>query len=219
MAALDYRRRTGKGQYIDVSEYENCLHFLSPLWLDYSANGTIAKRNGNKSVSAAPHNVYASKGDDRWIAIDVTNEEEWKGFCGAIGKPSLATDPKFKDLASRKANEDELDKIVTEWTINYTPEESMEILQKAGVPAGAVRSSKYVAECPQLKHRNYWWTLPHPEMGDVVYLGHSCKLSKTPYEVKTGAPILGENTEHVCKNVIGMTEEEYVSLLLDSVFE
>jgi len=219
LAALDYRQRTGKGQYIDCSEYEDCLHYLAPIFMDYSVNGHVTVRNGNKSEYDAPHNIYPCAGDDRWCAIDVTNEKEWAAFCQAIGQAALAKDARFKDLASRKKNEAELDKIVGDWTKQHTPEDAMQILQKAGVPSGAVRSSKYVAECPQLKYRHFWWTLPHREMGNVTYPGQSDLLTKTPYELQRGAPCLGENTEYVCKEMLHMTEEEYVSLLLDSAFE
>jgi len=219
MAALDYRRRTGKGQYIDCSEYEDCLHFLAPIFLDYSANKHITVRHGNRSDTHCPHNVYRCQGEDRWCAVDVTTEEEWAAFCQAIGQVALAKDAKFKDLASRKKNEEYLDKIIEAWTSQHTAEDVMQILQKVGIAAGTVRTPKEIASCPQLKHRHYFWTLKHQEMGDIVNPGQSSILSKSPYELKKAAPCLGADTEHVCKDLLGLTEEEYVSLLLDRIFE
>jgi len=219
LAALDYRDRTGKGQYIDASEYEDCLHFLSPIFLDYAVNNRITARNGNKSNVHAPHNVYRCSGQDAWCAIEVTDETEWQNLCIAIDKPELAKDDRFKDMTARKKNENELDKIIQAWTAIRAAEVVMDVLQEAEVPAGKVRSSKDIAECPQLKHRKYFWTLNSEEMGETVYPGQNSILSKTPYKLERAASALGHDTEHVCKELLGMTEEEYVSLLLDSVFE
>jgi len=220
IAALDYRRRTGKGQYIDISEYEDCVHFLAPVILDYVVNQKVQGRAGNRCPYAAPHGCYCCKGDDQWCVISVFTDEEWRAFCDAIGNPDLTNDPKFQTLLARKQNEDELDKIIEQWTVNHSREEVMSILQEAGVAAGMVRTAKDVVEiCPQLKHRHYFWTLNHLEIGEHIYPGENFILSKTPAELKMAAPCLGQHTEYVCKEILGMSEKEYVNLLLDSVFE
>ena len=219
MAALDYRERTGQGQYIDLSNYECAVHWLAPAILDYVANGRIQRRRGNEVDNAAPHNVYRCRGEDRWCAIAVFTESEWIAFCGVIGNPTWTKEPKFLTLTERKKNEAELDAHIEEWTKEHTPEEIMRLMQKAGVSAGKVQNCQEVVEDPQIKHREYFRTLNHAEMGPYQTSAPSYKLSKTPAELKMPFPSLGEHTEYVCREILGMPEEEFVELLLDKVFE
>jgi len=135
LAALDYRRRTGKGQYLDMSQFENGVHFIAPLVLDYVVNGHIAERVGNRCSFAAPHGAYRCRGEDRWCAIAVYTDEEWNSFCRVIGNPAWTKDPKFSTLLGRKENEEELNELVEEWTINHFPEKVMNLMQAAGVGA------------------------------------------------------------------------------------
>ena len=116
IAALDYRRRTGKGQYIDQSQHEAAMQVISPLILDYTVNQRDIAPCGNRLSYAAPHGIYRCKGEDRWCAIAVFTDEEWASFCKVIGKPALAKDPRFATLLKRKENEDALDKLVEAWT-------------------------------------------------------------------------------------------------------
>ena len=219
IAALDYKRRTGKGQYIDIAQYEASIEWLAPTILDYSANQRIQTRNGNKNPMAAPHGAYRCQGDDRWCAITVFADAEWEAFCKVIGNPLWTKEPKFSTLLGRKQHEDELNKLVQEWTVNHTAEEVMTLMQQAGVKAGVVQTVEDVVEKdPQLKHRHYFWKLNHPELGETIYVRPSYLLSKTPARVSQPAPILGEHTEHICKDLLGMSEEEFISLLIEDVF-
>ncbi len=218
IAALDYKRRTGKGQYIDISQYEACLQFLSPVLLDYTVNNRVQTRTGNRNDLAAPHGAYRCQGEDRWCAIVVSKDTEWKAFCRVIGSPPWAQEPRFNSLKARKENEDELNHLVEEWTIQHTAEDVMKMMQDAGVPAGLVRiASEVIENCPQLKHRHYFWYVQHPEMGKVINLRVGYLLSKTPAQIRTTAPCLGEHTEFVCKELLGIPEDEYVDLLVADV--
>jgi benzylsuccinate CoA-transferase BbsF subunit len=220
LAALDYRQRTGKGQFIDASEYEDCIHFLAPVILDYTANKHIQGRVGNRSPYAAPHGCYRCKGDDKWCVISVFTDEEWNAFCKAIGNPEWTKGGKFKTAIGRKQNEEELEILIEQWTINHSREEVMTILQEAGVAAGMVRTAEDVVEnCPQLRYRRYFRTLNHPEIGEHIYPGTNFILSKTPGELKMAAPCLGQHTEYVCKEILAMPEEEYIDLIINDVFE
>ena len=218
LAALDYRRRTGKGQYIDLSEYESSIQFLIPAILDYTANNRIQTCNGNKSPYAAPHGVYRCKGDDRWCAIAVFTDTEWSTFCKVIGNPSWTQAPEFSTFNRRKEHEDELNKRIEEWTVNHVAEEVMMIMQQAGVQAGVVRTSADIENCPQLNHRHYWWTLEHPEIGKATYGGNSYILSQTPYRLERSAPCFGEHTEYICTRLLGMSDKEFVELFQEGVF-
>jgi len=217
LSALDYRRRTGKGQYIDVSQYETTSHFLAPLLLDYTANGHESTRDGNRSLYAAPHGVYRCRGNDRWCAIAVFSEAGWTAFRGVVASPVLDA-ARFATLALRKENEDELDRLVEQWTVNFTPEEVMAAMQRAGVAAGVVKTNREIFEDPQLAHRGYFQTVQHTEMGPVFQQAWPIALSRSPCEVRP-APCLGEHNEYVFTRVLGMTDREFVDLLNDGVFE
>jgi benzylsuccinate CoA-transferase BbsF subunit len=220
LAALDYRRRTGQGQYIDLSEYETSLQFQIPAILDYTVNHRIQNRNGNKCPYAAPHGVYRCKGDDMWCAIAVFTESEWEAFCGVIGNPAWTQETKFSTFSGRKEHEDELNKLIEDWTVNLTPKEVMTLLQQAGVEAGEVRTIEDAVEyCPQLEHRHYWWKLDQAELGRTIYQGSSYLLSKTPYQMRQPAPRFGEHTEYVCTKLLGLSDEQFTDLFQQGVFE
>jgi crotonobetainyl-CoA:carnitine CoA-transferase CaiB-like acyl-CoA transferase len=216
LAALDYRRRTGKGQYIDQSQFESSLQFFAPPIMDYQVNGTVMGRNGNRLFSAAPHGVYQCKGDDRWAAIAVINEEQWRNFCGAIGKADLATQPRFANLKMRKSNEDDLDNLVTQWTLAHTAEEVEATLQKAGVPSNVVEKPSDLYKDPQLAHRNYFVPLEHAVMGKQKYPQQACYImSKTPRNLYMPSPCVGEHNEYVFKELIKMSDDEIAEHIID----
>lgn len=219
IAALEYRRRTGKGQYIDLSQYEATSHFLAPLLLDYQINQRIAGREGNRCPSAAPHNVYPCQGEDRWCAIAVFGDQEWRSFCGVIGRPSWTRDCKFATLLSRKENEEELDRLVAQWTMQFSAEEVMRRMQEAGIPAGLVAMGEDLFKDPQLKYRQAFRVLDHPEIGKHSCNGIGYRLSKTPAEFKMSGPCLGQHSEYVCTQLLGMSDEEFVQLFVEGVFE
>jgi benzylsuccinate CoA-transferase BbsF subunit len=220
LAALDYKRRTGKGQFIDVSQFECSIQYLIPAILEYTANKRIMTRNGNKCSYAAPHGVYRCKGDDKWCGITVFTESEWEAFCEVIDNPVWTQEARFSTLEGRKEHEDELNQLVEEWTVEHAAEEIRIMMQQAGVRAGEVRNMGEVIEnCPQLECRHYWWRLENPEMGKTLYPGSSYILSKTPYQLQRPAPILGEHTEYICRQFLGMSDEEFVDLDKDGVFQ
>ena len=219
IGALDYRRRTGKGQYIDQSNVEPAVQWVAPAMLDYSANKVVENRAGNSVPYAAPHNAYPCEGKDSWCAIAVMSETEWGALCNVMGRPELASDPRFATLLDRKRNEAELDSVIGEWTADLTPDEAMERLRAAGVAAGKVATMKDIVEDKQLRHRGYYKTLDHPEIGSYEAFNTPYILSRTPSEIRLPAPCLGEHTEYVCRQLLDMPEEEFVELLLDNVFE
>jgi benzylsuccinate CoA-transferase BbsF subunit len=216
IAALDYRRKTGKGQYIEQSQFESAVQFLSPPIMDYQANGRVMKRQGNRLQNAAPHGVFQCQGDDNWIVISVLSEGQWGNFCDAIGNPDLSKRKEFASLADRKRNEDELDKIITDWTLKLTREQAEMTLQNAGVPANIVEKPADVYDDPQLKHRQYWVPLDHQVMGEQLYDVQSCFiLSKTPRRIKTSPPCIGEHNDYVFKEFLKMNEDEIAQHIIE----
>jgi len=217
IAALDYRNKTGKGQLLDISQLESTVYFIIPAILDYISNGREPLLVGNSCSYAVPHGVYPCKGNDRWCTITVFNDEEWVQLCRVIGKPEYIDDPRFNTFLNRRKNESEINRVISEWTINFIPEEVMTQMQSAGVAAGAVKDAADIYADPQLRQRNFFWRLNHPEMGFFTHLGESFKLSKTPAEKRMPSPCLGEHTEYVCTNILGISDEKFVELLQSGV--
>jgi benzylsuccinate CoA-transferase BbsF subunit len=219
IAALDYRERTGKGQLIDLAQFETALYFFLPGLLDAAVNKREPVRNGNAVDHAAPHNVYRCKGEERWCTIAVADDAEWKALCKSIGKPELAADSRFDTLQHRKENENALDALVEAWTIGRAPEEVMSSLQAAGVPSGIVENAADLLEDPQLRARGLFWPMEHSEMGMFTHLGSSMVLSKTPAQPSSPSPCMGEHNEYVLTKILGKTDEEFVELLAAGALE
>jgi benzylsuccinate CoA-transferase BbsF subunit len=219
IAALDYRKRTGKGQLLDLSQFETAIYFITPGVLDYEVNGREPERIGNSSQYACPHGIYPCQGDDRWCTITVNDNEEWASLCREMGKPEYIKDKRFETFADRKQNEDELNAIIGEWTVGLSAEDIMKRLQTIGVPAGVVMNTEDVFNDPQLNKRNIYWPMEHSEMGMFTHLGQSFQLSKTPAKAYSPSPLLGEHTEYVCTRILGMSDEEFIDLMKKGVFE
>lgn len=215
-AALDYRRRTGKGLYIDNAQVEGGMTFQGHRVLDYTVNGRVANRRGNLSDRAVPHNTYRCLGDDRWVAIAVHSDAEWRAFCKIIGEPAWTKEPKFATFLARKQNEEELDRLIEEWTQNYTPDEVMIMMQADGVPAGTLQACSELHDDPQLKHRGFFVWAEHTAMGPMPYDGLMFTLSKTPGEVRA-APCIGEHSEYILQEILHLSEDEVNDLIVKGV--
>jgi len=219
VAALDYKRRTGKGQYIDTSMVEVCIHSNTPNLLDYQANNHFRARNGNRIDYASPHGAFPCKGEDRWCTIAVFNENEWQAFCRVIGNPVWTEDVKFADMKSRKKNEDELENSISQWTVQYTDYEVMRKMQAAGVPAGVVQTMADILDSdPQLRERDFLLPIKNPELGIFGHPAPAYKLTKTGARVRH-APSMGEHTEYICINILGLSDEEFAELVGQNVLE
>jgi benzylsuccinate CoA-transferase BbsF subunit len=213
IAALDYKRRTGKGQHLDVSQLEPLVHFLGPAVLDYTVNGKIQPPVGSRDPYGAPHNAFRCKGDDKWCVIAVFTDEEWRGFCRVLGNPEWTKFSKFTILSVRKENENELEEWVNKWTAQYTPQEVMTMMQEAGVPAGVVQNAQDIVDFdPHVKARELLLKLHHPVIGDYLHTRWPFILSKTQANIRTG-PLIGAHNYYVCTEILGMSEEEFVELL------
>ena len=218
IAALDYKRRTGQGQYIDTSMFEVCTQQLSPALLDWQINKHMPTRNGNRVINAAPHGVFPCVGDDRWCAIAVFTDTEWQAFCKVIGNPAWTKEPAFATLEKRKENEDELEKHVAEWTSIHSPQDVMTLMQASGVAAGVVQNAKEVMEDPQLIEREFLVPRTHPVLGEFGHPTPPYKLLKTKAQIRT-SPCLGEHNEYVCTKLLGISDEHFVELFQEGVFK
>lgn len=219
LAALIQKGKGGEGRCLDISLFEASIRFLEPLVLDYLANGREAQRQGNRSPWAAPHGVYRCRGEDRWCTIGVFSDDEWAAFCEALGCPSWSKELRFASLANRQQHHDELDVLISSWTRQFSTEEVVARLQQFGVRAGVVKNAKDVLEDPQLNSFGFVWPMGHPEMGPVTYFGQPFRLSATPASPRLPSPCLGEHTEFVCRDLLGMSDTEFVGLVNAGAFE
>lgn len=214
LAALDYRRRTGKGQHIDLSQCESGIQFVTPVLLDAQLNGRVHWPQGNRDPRAAPHGAYPCKGEDRWCVIAVFNDEEWGAFCRAAERPDWAADSRFSTHARRKAHEDELDRAIAGWSRHFDAHDLMQRLQSAGVRAGVVQNVADLFSCRQLVHRKQWRKLDHSEFGSYEYEAPPFILSETPAELRRPSPCLGEHNGYVFGEVLGLSGGE-IQILKD----
>ncbi|GAG12899.1 unnamed protein product, partial [marine sediment metagenome] len=195
---------------------------------DYAVNGRVQKRAGNGLPYAAPHNAFkcrplhpgsSAPADERWLVIACFTDAEWDALVEAMGRPAWAKDGKFAGLAARKEHETELEQLINAWTADNDAYELMEELQRRGVPAGVVQGAREMLADEHLKERGYYVYLDHPETGRTAYDGPPFKLSKTPGELRSPAPLLGEHTEYVCKEILGLSDEEIADLLVAGVLQ
>jgi len=241
IAALDYRRRTGKGQYIDFGQMEAAVHGLGTAILDWTANGHEQIRLGNHDMEAGPHNAYKCR-DGRWVAIACATEKHWEGLKAALGRPEWCDMDRMRRRWQRINELKEIDRHLGYWfedftrldqepalqieegveappVRKFTTTEVVELMQSFGVPCGIVQSPEAMHADPQLAHRGHYWKLEHPVMGLRAYDGPAFRLSKTPTELRKAAPCLGEDNEYVFKEVVGLSEDEFIELLADGAFE
>ena len=168
LAALEYRQKSGKGQFIDISQQEACTSVLGSYLLDWEANKKMRENQGNHhpAAGAAPHGCYKCKGEDRWCVISVASDKEWDSFCDVLGNLNWTKDTRFATALSRIHNQEELDKLVEAWTVNYSPEEVTQMMQRAGVSAAIVQNIKDIIEHDtHLRERGFLvdLKLPYPE--------------------------------------------------------
>jgi len=218
IGALDYRRKTGKGQMLDISQLEVGLNLFSPNLIKYPGSQVDETLKGNSCEYAAPHGIFRCKGNDRWCAISVFTDEEWQDFCMAMEQPDLIGDVKFATMINRKKHENRLNEVIEKWTSQRDPEDVMKLLQQAGVAAGIVENAKDLSEDPQLKERECFWVGEHRKLGKFSYLGQPSILSETPAKLYRNAPCLGEHTEYVCRELLGMSPDEFEECLIAGAF-
>jgi len=210
--ALRYRNRTGKGQWIDLAQAEAAVPHLGEAVMDYTMNRRVQGAMGNRHPSAAPCGCYRCRGEDRWVTITVTSDEEWQGLCRAMGNPSWTKDERFADGLSRYRNQVELDRLVEEWTIQHDHYAVMHLLQREGVPAGPVIDDRDALNDPHLKDRGFFEELYQEDCGTLTYPGLAWKMSKTPNYLRLPPVRLGEHNEYVYKEVLKVSDEEYAEL-------
>jgi crotonobetainyl-CoA:carnitine CoA-transferase CaiB-like acyl-CoA transferase len=212
LAALERRARTGEGCTVDLSQYEAGLQFLTPSILEFAANGRIPGRAGNTDLVAAPHGVYRCAGPDRWVALSVWSDQEWRAFREATGLEGAAT------AEARRETRVELDRRIEAWTATRDRDEVVALLRTANVRVAPVLAISELFSDPQLAHRAMWPTVTHGAIGAMHVMAPPFRLSGTPSVQDRPGPLLGADNDHVFGELLGLSAEERQRLERDGVF-
>jgi benzylsuccinate CoA-transferase BbsF subunit len=216
LSALRHRRRTGRGQHIDLSQWEATTCTIGAPLLDWQMNRRIEGTRGNRDPAWAPHNVYPTRGHDRWVAIAVKTEAEWQAFCGVLGNPPWARDPRFADAFRRLRHQDQLDAHIAAWTRTRDNMEVTRLLQHAGVAAAPAMSCEELFNDPHFTGRGGWGEVHHPFGMETLY-GVHWKLSETPGRIRRAAPLLGQENAFVVEDLLGVPDEALRCLQTEQV--
>jgi benzylsuccinate CoA-transferase BbsF subunit len=213
LASLEYRDRTGQGQYIDLSEYEAICTLMGPSLLDALFNDKEILPRGNcpEYIEATPYGCYPCSGTDRWCVLAASNEEEWQSLCRVSGHPEWVKEDRFATVARRKENRKELDELLAKWTAQHTAEEVVSLLQKAGISSGVVQNAADLSRDPQLVARDFFVQLEHPLLGKTVSDRSPVRFGEDFTVGWKAAPQLGEDNRYVFLELLGLTENELCS--------
>ncbi len=216
-AAMNHRLATGVGQHIDFSMAEALISTMHSPILDYQMNDRVKSRMGNRDEWDAPHGAYRCKGDDRWVAIAVTKDDEWRSLCDLMGRPDLAGDTKLEDAEGRKEHEDQLDAAVTAWTSRLDDYEAMHLLQAAGVPAGPSLTNDRLLRDPQLRQTGYVRRIETDEDEIKEFAWVPWRFNDDQQPRLSPPPVLGQDNEYVFKELLGLSEAEFGRLADEKV--
>ena len=205
---LHNRTKTGKGTFIDLSQGENFVPHLGELFMDYSMNKNAAKSLGNRDPYIV-QGCYQCRGNDEWIAISLHSPEEWKLLTKVTGSTELGNDPRFSNLQLMYEHHDDIDEIISEWTLTQDNIEVFHKLQKVGIAAGPVLNEPLAYNDPHLLERNFFTEITHAEAGTHKYPTTAFRMSDTPFEVRKPPVRLGEDNDYIYRQVLKLTEEEY----------
>lgn len=215
ISALLQRERTGRGQHLEIAQYESGLQLLDTELLDCLINGVVAERRGNRSRFVAPHGVYPCLGDDRWVALEARDLLEWHQLCRVMGRPDLAAREPLRTLGGRLAEQDEIDEAICAWSRGRPPEEAERLLQAGGLPAAGLR---HVGDLVDGGHGldDFFKVVDHPAGLEVLIQNQPFTWNDRRLEI-TRAPLLGEHNEIVLRGELGLDEDAFVQLMVNEV--
>ena len=219
LSALAAKRRSGQGQHIDLSAREAISCLTGHTLMHYTLNGESPQRQANQDDTLAPHGCYRCQGEDRWVTIAIGNEQEWQALCQVAEHPEWQHDPRFADAASRWQHREVLDALLNAWTQAYTPQDLTARLQQAGVAAYPTMDSAMLASSEHLRSRGVFRTVEHPHLGSQTVLGPPWRSNGVPPQPDRPAPLLGEHTAIVLRELLGMEEIELQRLADAGVLE
>ena len=204
LIALRHQAKTGKGQFIDLSQAESLFPLAAHGILEFTANGKAPVRKGNRSDFFAPHGVYPCEGEDKWIVIQILNEDQWLRFKEIIGEPMN----RFGNLKDRLSKLDDLDKSIAEWTYSKEAQKLMYILQEAEIPAAATHTMSSLLNDPHLNSGNFWQWLDRAVVGNQPNPSAPFKVNGERLPIKTPAPTLGQHNQEILTKILGLNQDE-----------
>lgn len=212
MAALRHRRKTGQGQRVEVAMLDGGIQSVGETIVAASAGVTVQPRQGNRSESAAPQGVFRCLGDDRWVAISVTDDAAWQQLCAVTGRSDLASDPELATLAGRVTRQDEIEDAIGAWCATRENGDVQRLLQAAGVSAGAALKPSEVLTDPHLVARGAHPLIPHPSVGPSPVPAVAWQFHEHPVPPTIPAPRFGEDNDAVLHDLAGLTADEIDAL-------
>ena len=225
LAAIEYRRQTGRGQFVDISQAETMMGLMGIIYMHFQSNGTIPQLRGNQRAgdAAAPHDVFPCKDEDSWCVISVDSEEAWLELCHLMDPDGLWTrDPEYATFELRLNNLEKLNTLVGEWTQDYTPAELADMLQKAGVSAAPVQNSADLFADPHLESRGFFMPMIFPpsdrEPQEVLVPGNPFLMGNTTRSAPRCAPSLGEHTRKIMEEFLGMDDTAFQTAMENGAF-
>jgi benzylsuccinate CoA-transferase BbsF subunit/naphthyl-2-methylsuccinate CoA transferase subunit len=217
MAALLRREKTGKGQLVHVSQLEAAIAMKPSDGMAYACNGEVLGAMGYGDNRYCPHGIYETLGYNRWVAIAVRGEEQWKKFLDALGSPKELSGKRYATHEARKKNENDLNREIEKWTSSRYAEDVVELMQQHGLPAGVVNDARDVVESRHLKRSGFWRYLDHDEVGVTLYNRAPMVFSKTPLKMARAAPKIGQDTVEVMSDLLGFEKDEIDQMILDEI--
>lgn len=238
LAALRYRQRTGQGQHIELAQVESVAATLGPFLMEYTVNGVVPERTGNRVSWACPHGAFRCQDglplpvtinarlagaatpqlEDRWLALSVSEDAHWEGLLDVMGRPAWAEDERFATFIERKRHEGDLEAHIEAWTQGMDADEAARLLQARGVPAGVVQTARDVLDHDEhLRERGFYQYIDHPETGRSAYDGPGFRMSEAPFALGGPAPLIGEHNDYVLREVLGYDDERITELLIGQI--
>jgi crotonobetainyl-CoA:carnitine CoA-transferase CaiB-like acyl-CoA transferase len=223
LASLLARERAGAhngtGQVIDLSMWEAMLCTAFEGWMNHTLGNAPHRPMANRHPLHAPHGVYRCSGDDDWVAIAAETPEQWRALCTAMGQPALADDARFRAAPARKAHEDALDALLSDWCAPRDKWDVTRVLQAAAVPAFPSLDGRELQENPHLQARGVFTRWPHAEVGVRTLMGVPWHFTRRPNGLGKSAPRLGEDTDAVLERLLGLAAEQRAALRAQGAIE
>lgn len=215
--ALYHRQTSGKGMYIDASMVEPCMSHIGEAIMDYTMNQSVQRSLGNRDPKMSPQGCYRCEGEDEWVTLSISSDDEWQRLAAVTDNPQWADDERFSRVPDRMSHQTELDELIGAWTAGYTKDDVMNLLQGAGIAAGAVLNNAEVRGDPHLKERGFFDVIEEPEAGLHTCPGRLWKLAETETPERRHAPLLGEHNDYVLGEIAGLTPDEIRELEQEGV--
>ncbi len=220
MMALLHRERTSQGQWVDISAREVTASLIGDAFIERSLSGEKPTRNANASgvPLAAPYDVYRCLGDDCWVAIGVTTDQQWVGLCEAMGRPDLARDPRFADRLTRHENRAELDIVVARWTERLRAAKVARLCRDNGVPSSPLHNGSSLFEDEHVRHRGVLREVQHPHLGSQQVVRGPWQLASRDVDLQA-SPLLGAHNSSILRDQLAYSDEEIAAFERQGVFE